>query len=641
MSDRTNEINRNQWQFWIDRGGTFTDIIAKNPNGEIESLKLLSEGSLSTYDPIEEAINYFFKKYPNFKSNKKDIEIIKVGTTIGTNALLERKGSKTALVITKGFADILKIGYQNRPDLFSLDIKLPDPLYEKVIEIDERILSDGKVIKKLNIQKIRSDLIKAYDEGFKSLAIIFMHSYKYNQHERSIEKIAQNIGFKQISCSHNVSPTIKIINRGDTSVLDAYISPTIKKYSLNLEKKFRNTKLLFMQSNGGLSNSKNFKGKNSILSGPAGGVIGAILSSQKAGINKIIGFDMGGTSTDVCHYNGKIERTFSTEIAGVKMQTPMIAVNTVAAGGGSILNFDGSRFRVGPESAGANPGPACYGKGGPLTITDANLIVGKLQKEFFPTIFGPDSNQPINFNIVKEKFRELSIKINKSISKKMSIEEIAYGFIKIAVENMANTIKKISIEKGYDVKDYNLCCFGGAGGQHACMVAESLGINKIFIHPFSGVLSALGIGLSDLTVVKEKTVELLLDYENEEIINKEIEALSKKGLTELVSKDAEGSSISSIISFNLKYSGTDSTIDIPYTTINEVEKKFELEHLKIFGFSSPQKQIIIESIIIELVAQNKSKSQNFFESKINSEKSKKNKYKKIYMNKDWHEIELI
>ncbi|MAR79678.1 MAG: hypothetical protein CMM18_05565, partial [Rhodospirillaceae bacterium] len=487
----------NKWQFWVDRGGTFTDIIAKKPGGEIESIKLLSENPKSYSDPIERGIEKFFQKYKYLKSKIEDIEVIKIGTTIGTNALLENKGSKTALVITEGFGDILKIGFQNRPNLFDINIKIPDELYENVLEVDERILADGSVKKGLNVVKIKNDLLKLFNDGINSLAIVFMHGYKYTQHEIKVAEIASKIGFNQISCSHVISSTIKIINRGDTSVLDAYLSPIIYNYTSSLKSKFPKTKLMFMQSNGGLADSKHFMGKNSILSGPAGGVIGAIITSKKAGINKIIGFDMGGTSTDVCHYNGIIERTFNSEISGVKMQTPMIALHTVAAGGGSILKFDGSRFRVGPDSAGANPGPACYNKGGPLTLTDANFILGKLQKEFFPSTFGTNSDSPVNLDIINEKFNDLSYQIEKLSGKKMSKEEIASGFIKIAIENMSNAIKKISIEKGYNVKNYTLCCFGGAGGQHACLVAEALGISTVFIHPLSGVLSALGIGNSN------------------------------------------------------------------------------------------------------------------------------------------------
>ncbi|PPR79300.1 MAG: Acetophenone carboxylase gamma subunit [Alphaproteobacteria bacterium MarineAlpha2_Bin1] len=634
-----NEIlKRNKvWQFWVDRGGTFTDILAKKPNGEIESLKLLSENSKSYSDPIEKGIEIFFEKNKELNPKLEDIKVIKIGTTIGTNALLEKKGSKTALITTEGFGDTLKIGFQNRPNLFDINIKLPDQLYEDVVEIEERILSDGSISKNLDIAKTRNQLIKLYKKGIKSLAIIFMHGYKYPDHEIIVSEIASKIGFKQISCSHIISPTIKFINRGDTSVLDAYLSPIIYNYTHALKSKFPNTKLMFMQSNGGLADAKHFMGKNSILSGPAGGVIGAIITSTDANIKNIIGFDMGGTSTDVCHYNGKIERTFNSEISGIKIQTPMIALHTVAAGGGSILHFDGSRFRVGPDSAGANPGPACYDKGGPLTVTDANFILGKLQKEFFPSAFGVNSNSSVNISIVKTKFRNLSLQIEKNLGKKMSLEEIASGFIKIAVENMSNAIKKISIEKGYNVKNYTLCCFGGAGGQHACLVAEALGINKVFIHPLSGVLSALGIGNSNLTIVKEKTIELLLDEINLNHINSNINELIINGTKEIYKQDPTEPKIISNVSLNIKYDGTDSTLNIPYKNIKTSKKDFTKEHTKLFGFFSPEKQMIIQSIVVELGVNDKESIENI---NLNKKKKKKSSYQnkiKVYMKNKWYE----
>ena len=638
-----NELSKidNKWQFWVDRGGTFTDIIAKKPNGELDSLKLLSENSKSYSDPIEKGIEIIFNKNKEIKPKIEDIKIIKIGTTIGTNALLEKKGSNTALITTKGFRDILKIGFQNRPNLFDINIKLPEQLYKEVIEIEERVLSDGLIIKNLDINKTKNQLQKLYKKGIKSLAILFMHGYKYPKHEIKVAEIAAKIGFKQISCSHIISPTIKFINRGDTSVLDAYLSPIIYNYTNILKSKFPNTKLMFMQSNGGLADAEHFMGKNSILSGPAGGVIGAIISSKNAGLKKIIGFDMGGTSTDVCHNNGKIERTFNSEISGVKMQTPMIALHTVAAGGGSILHFDGSRFRVGPDSAGANPGPACYDKGGPLTVTDANFILGKLQKEFFPSTFGVNSDNTVNTEIVKTKFSNLSLEIEKNLGKKMEVYEIASGFIQIAVENMSNAIKKISIEKGYNVKDYTLCCFGGAGGQHACLVAEALGISKVFIHPLSGVLSALGIGNSNLTIIKEKTIELHLDQKNIHAINSNINDLIKGGIEEINKQDSTEPNIIKNISFNIKYDGSDSTLNIPYKNIDNAKKKFTKEHTKLFGFYSPEKNILIESIVIELNVNNKESFQNINLNKLNKGKKSYQNYKKVYMKNKWHETMLI
>jgi 5-oxoprolinase (ATP-hydrolysing) len=453
----------NKWKFFVDRGGTFTDIVAISPDRTTIVHKLLSENPEHYQDAVIQGIREILKLPPHSPIPAEKIETIKIGTTVATNALLERKGDRVVLVITQGFKDALKIAYQNRPDIFAREIILPEMLYERAIEVEERYTSQGEEIIPLNLTKTRQDLQAAYNAGIRSCAIVLMHAYRYPQHEIQIAKIAQEIGFTQISVSHQVSNLIKLVSRGDTTVVDAYLSPILRRYVEQIDRELsHNTtppKLMFMQSNGGLTNAHTFKGKDSILSGPAGGVIGAVKTCQIAGFQKLIGFDMGGTSTDVTHYAGEYERTFATEIAGVRLRTPMMSIHTVAAGGGSILTFDGARYRVGPESAGANPGPAAYGKGGPLTVTDCNIMIGKLYPEFFPKVFGEKGNSPLNYNIVCEKF----IQLTRDIGDGRTPEQVASGFLAIAIEKMANAIKKISLQRGYDVSEYTLCCFGGAG----------------------------------------------------------------------------------------------------------------------------------------------------------------------------------
>ena len=478
---------RPKWQFWIDRGGTFTDVIGKNPKGKIATQKLLSENPKQYKDAAIQGIRDLLSIDRKESIPMHQIDSIKMGTTVATNALLERKGERTLLAITKGFADILRIGYQQRPKLFSLDIQLPDMIYSDIVEIDERVDIKGDVLIKLDLSNTKKILTEAFNEGFKSIAIVLLHGYRYQEHEIQISVIAKQIGFEQISVSHKISPLMKIIPRGDTTVVDAYLSPILRRYVNQVKAELGQTqqnfgKLMFMQSNGGLTDANYFQGKDAILSGPAGGVVGMVKTGEKIGLNKLIGFDMGGTSTDVCHYNSEYERTLETELAGVRLRSPMMLINTVAAGGGSILYFDGSRYRVGPDSAGAFPGPACYRNGGPLTVTDCNVMIGKLNPDFFPKVFGPNGNQKLDLKIVETKFTTLAKEISSSTNKSVTPLEVAEGFLFIAVESMANAIKKISVQRGYDVSSYALSCFGGAGGQHACMVADKLGINKIHLH---------------------------------------------------------------------------------------------------------------------------------------------------------------
>ncbi|MCW8890928.1 MAG: 5-oxoprolinase, partial [Sedimenticola sp.] len=505
MSDVSENVNHSadsKWQFWIDRGGTFTDVVARRPDGELVTHKLLSENPAQYRDAAIQGIRDLLGVAKDQPLPAATIDAVKMGTTVATNALLERQGEPTLLVVTKGFRDALRIGYQTRPDLFALDIELPEMLYSQVLEVDERVDAQGELIKGVDEAEVRLGLQQAYDQGVRTLAILFMHSYRYPAHELQVAQIAKEIGFTQVSVSAEVSPLMKLVSRGDTTVVDAYLSPILRRYVEQVAAALDGMqeaggRLLFMQSNGGLTDAYRFQGKDAILSGPAGGVVGMVRTAEAAGFDKLIGFDMGGTSTDVSHYAGEYERAFETQVAGIRLRAPMMLIHTVAAGGGSMLQFDGSRFRVGPESAGANPGPACYRNGGPLTVTDCNVMLGKLQPDHFPRVFGPEADQPLDVAIVRQKFSEMTEQINQATDDRRTPEQVAEGFLAIAVENMANAIKRISVQRGYDVSEYTLCCFGGAGGQHACLVADSLGMKRIYLHPYSGVLSAFGMGLAD------------------------------------------------------------------------------------------------------------------------------------------------
>ena len=591
------------WQFWIDRGGTFTDIVARKPDGTILIDKLLSE-NVSMY---KDAAIAGIKRILNLKNEDKiptdKIASVKMGTTVATNALLERKGDRTLLLITKGFGDLLRIGYQNRPLLFDLNIQLPELLYDRVVEVSERLDAQGKIVKKLDENQVKIALKKAKNDGINSVAIAFMHSYINPDHENVIAKIAENENFDQISVSHKVSPLIKLVGRGDTTVVDAYLSPILRRYVNQVSEELeedRSTKLMFMQSNGGLTDANLFQGKDALLSGPAGGVVSMVQTGKQAGYEKLIGFDMGGTSTDVCHFAGEYERSFETELAGVRIRAPMMQINTVAAGGGSILSFKDGRFQVGPESAGAIPGPASYGKDGPLTVTDCNVLLGKLHPEHFPNVFGKTGDKPLNVEIVRTKFIALAKEISAQTKKpEMDIIFMAEGFLKIAVENMANAIKKISIQKGYDVTNYTMNCFGGAGGQHACHVADSLGISKVLIHPYAGVLSAYGMGLAEIRSIREGHLEQNIEeIENAKtLINK----LSLKAKEDLTKQGIENSSIKLVKLAFLHYQGSHQNLEINFDTVEKMREAFEQEHKKRFGFFVDGRTIFVEMITVEAI----------------------------------------
>lgn len=588
------------WQFWVDRGGTFTDIVAKTPKGSLQTHKLLSENPEVYPDAAVHGIRELLglgldDVIPNGK-----IGAVKMGTTVATNALLERKGERTLLLITKGMRDLLRIGYQNRPRLFDLNIELPELLYDDVIEIEERIGADGETITALDTTYAREALSRAYGKGYRSVAIALIHSYRFPDHERKLGQMAEQSGFTQVSLSHEASPLIKIVSRGDTAVVDAYLSPILRRYVKQVADALGTSKggcerLMFMRSNGGLTDASLFEGRDAILSGPAGGVVGMVRTAAELGYDKLIGFDMGGTSTDVCHYAGEFERSFETEVAGVRMRAPMMSIHTVAAGGGSILSYRDGRMQVGPESAGANPGPGAYRRGGPLTVTDCNVLLGKLQPDLFPPVFGPNADQPLDVDVVRAKFDVLAAEVGGV----MSVEEIAEGFLRIAVENMANAIKKISVQRGYDVTKYTMNCFGGAGGQHACLVADALGMESVFIHPFAGVLSAFGMGLADVRAMREHQFGLGFDQiKGAEVI---LDRLITAAEAEVAGQGIPSDQITTVTMAHIRPDGAQQTLEVPFGTMREMTHAFETAHLQRFGFVPENATLLIDVLTAEAI----------------------------------------
>ena len=588
------------WQFWIDRGGTFTDVVARRPDGVLVTHKLLSENPELYEDAAIQGIRELLGVQAGQPIPAAMVDHVKMGTTVATNALLERKGDRTLLAITRGFADALRIGYQARPKIFDRHIKLPDRVYEEVVEIDERLRADGTVERPLDESAARRGLKAAFDKGFRSVAIVLMHGYRYHAHEAKLAAIAREIGFTQVSVSHEVSPLMKLVSRGDTTTVDAYLSPILRRYVNQVARQLGGARLMFMQSNGGLADARFFQGKDSILSGPAGGIVGAVRTAEMAGFDKIIGFDMGGTSTDVSHYAGEYERAFETQVAGVRMRAPMLRIHTVAAGGGSILHFDGARFRVGPDSAGANPGPACYRRGGPLAVTDCNVMLGKIVPKHFPKVFGPNADQALDVDVVKKKFTALAAEISQATGEARSPEAVAEGFLTIAVANMANAIKEISVQRGYDVTEYTLQCFGGAGGQHACLVADQLGMTKVFLHPYAGVLSAYGMGLADIRALREKAVEAELNA-GLAGLPALYEPLIADARREVEAQGIDDAHIAVHRRVHLRYEGTDSALVASYGTADEIVADFERAHRQRYGFVVPNKRHIIEAVSVEVV----------------------------------------
>ena len=591
---RTSNSDQKTWQFWIDRGGTFTDIVGKRPDGQLLTHKLLSENPGQYKDAAVAGIRHLLDLKSHEAVTPAQVSCVKMGTTVATNALLERKGERTLLVTTRGFRDALRIAYQNRPRLFDRHIVLPELLYSAVVEAQERMSAHGEVLEPLNVDELRPQLQAQFDAGIRSVAVVFMHAYRYQQHEALASDLARQIGFTQISTSHQTSPLMKFVSRGDTTVVDAYLSPILRRYVDQVAGEMPGVKLMFMQSSGGLTDAHAFAGKDAILSGPAGGIVGMARTAEGAGHKKVIGFDMGGTSTDVSHYAGQFEREFETQVAGIRMRAPMMSIHTVAAGGGSLLQFDGARLRVGPQSAGANPGPASYRRGGPLAVTDANVLVGKVQPDFFPAVFGVDGHQKLDAEAVAAKFGSLSAQMHRSP------ESIADGFLRIAVQQMANAIKKISVARGYDVTRYTLQCFGGAGGQHACLVADALGMKQVYVHPLAGVLSAYGMGLADQSLIREQAVELRLTPESMPALLSPLKALSETARLAL-SQQALGDAIELHERVHVRYEGSDSALMVPMGSLAEITQGFEAAYRQRFAFLMTGKALMVEAVSVEAV----------------------------------------
>ncbi|MBA4257072.1 MAG: 5-oxoprolinase, partial [Polaromonas sp.] len=634
-SDSTPSADR--WQFWVDRGGTFTDIVAKRPlpGGGFDLLthKLLSDNPEHYRDAAVAGIRHLLGLAPGEPISPDRVACVKMGTTVATNALLERKGEPTLLVTTRGFRDALRIAYQNRPRLFDRHIVLPELLYSRVIEAQERMGAHGDVVQPLDDDHLREHLWAAFDAGLRSVAVVFMHGYRYTAHEARAAELAREVGFTQVSTSHGTSPMMKFVSRGDTTVVDAYLSPILRRYVDQVAAEMPGVKLYFMQSSGGLTDAQVFQGKDAILSGPAGGIVGMARtaelafqnSAELAGHAKVIGFDMGGTSTDVSHYAGEFEREFETQVAGVRMRAPMMSIHTVAAGGGSLLAFDGSRFRVGPESAGANPGPASYRRGGPLAVTDANVMLGKVQPRYFPKVFGPQGTEALDADVVRQRFAELAQQVNAATASAaqaagaghaadappgqpaITPEACAEGFIQIAVQQMANAIKKISVARGYDVTRYTLQCFGGAGGQHACLVADALGMTRVLVHPLAGVLSAYGMGLADQNLIREQSVELPLNADTLAQVAPQLAALAEQARTELAQQTQGGAgedptpAVQVHRRAHVRYAGSDAALVVPWGDMAALQAGFEAAYRQRYSFLMQGKALVIEAISVEAV----------------------------------------
>ncbi|WAJ69085.1 hydantoinase B/oxoprolinase family protein [Catenovulum adriaticum] len=586
------------WQFWVDRGGTFTDIVALTPDGKFKTHKLLSVNPAQYPNSAIQGIRDVLELKASHAIRTEIIDSVKVGTTVATNALLEKKGQKTALLITKGFKDALNIANQNRPDIFALNIKRSELLYQTSIEINERILISGEVETALVLSELEAQLIKLKQAGYQSIAVVLMHAWKNPNHELQIKSLAQSLGFTQISLSHQASQTIKLIPRGDTCVADAYLNPVMQEYVGQIASVLSDVPLYFMQSNGGLTLASEFFGKDAILSGPAGGIVGAVKVSQQAGFNKMIGFDMGGTSTDVSHFQGEYERSYHSEIAGIRLATPMMKIHTVAAGGGSVCYYQDGRFQVGPESAGAFPGPASYRNGGPLTVTDCNLILGKIQPDLFPAVFGKKANQTLDKQASIDAIKLIQTQL-KQDNVELSLTQIAAGFIDIAVDNMANTIAKISTQRGYDVSEYCLTSFGGAGGQHACLIAEKLGMKKILIHPYAGVLSAFGIGLAEQSKMQEVSVQLKLSAVNIQKLPAIYQKVAQAQIDYLSKMSKQAGTIKNQILALLKYQGAEVRFEVVLSDVATMQQAFELQHQQEFGYIDEQTDILIDAVVVK------------------------------------------
>ncbi|MEV0374810.1 hydantoinase B/oxoprolinase family protein [Streptomyces sp. NPDC050636] len=593
-----------RWEFWVDRGGTFTDVVGRRPDGRLVTGKLLSHHPERYRDAAVAGIRMMLGLGPDEPVPAERVSVVKMGTTVATNALLERKGEPTVLLITEGFRDALRIAYQNRPRIFDRRILLPEALYDRVIEVPERVGADGETVRPLDADEVRRALIRARADGLRSAAVVLLHGYRHADHENAVAELARSAGFPQVSCSHEVSPLMKLVPRGDTTVVDAYLSPILGRYVDEVAAQLPGIRLMFMQSNGGLREAAHFRGKDAVLSGPAGGVVGMVRTAAEAGPghDRVIGFDMGGTSTDVSHYAGEFERVFGSEVAGVRMRAPMMNIHTVAAGGGSVLHFDGRRYRVGPDSAGADPGPACYRRGGPLTVTDANVMLGRVQPDHFPAVFGPDGDQPLDAEIVRTRFAELAERAAAAVGDDRGPEDVAAGFLDIAVLNMANAVKKISVQRGHDITRHALTSFGGAGGQHACAVADALGIGTVLVPPLAGVLSAYGIGVADATAMREQAVEAEFSGDGAHgavsRIREVCDTLAEQTRRELLDDGVPDESITTRARVLIRYAGTDSTIGVPLADVDTMAGEFVRAHRARYAFTM-DKPLVAEAVSVE------------------------------------------
>ncbi|MGW1317203.1 hydantoinase B/oxoprolinase family protein [Streptomyces sp. NPDC002426] len=587
-----------RWEFWIDRGGTFTDVVGRDPDGRLISRKLLSHDPGRYRDAAVAGIRLLLGLGPHDPVPADRVAGVKMGTTVATNALLERRGEPTVLVITEGFRDALRIAYQNRPRLFDRRILLPEAVYDRVVEVPERTDARGGTVKALDRAAVAERLRAAAADGLRSAAVVLMHGYRHPEHERAVAEEARAAGFTQVSCSHEVSPLIKLVPRGDTTVVDAYLSPILRRYVEEVARELPGIRLMFMQSNGGLREAAHFRGKDAVLSGPAGGVVGMVRTSGQAGHDRVIGFDMGGTSTDVSHYAGEFERELGTQVAGVRMSAPMMSIHTVAAGGGSVLHFDGRRYRVGPDSAGADPGPACYRRGGPLTVTDANVMLGRIRPEHFPAVFGPEGDQPLDARLVEERFEALAEEVSAAAGDTRTAAEVAAGFLEIAVLNMANAVKKISVQRGRDITRYALTGFGGAGGQHVCAVADALGIDTVLVPPLAGVLSAYGIGLADATAMREQSVEAPLDEVAGSRLRGICDGLSERVRAELRADGLPDSAIATRARILVRYAGTDASLPVAQAPLAAMTEEFTEAHRTRYGFTM-DKPLVAEAVSVE------------------------------------------
>ncbi|MFF2540726.1 hydantoinase B/oxoprolinase family protein [Streptomyces cyaneofuscatus] len=587
-----------RWEFWIDRGGTFTDVVGRRPDGRLVTRKLLSHDPGRYDDAAVAGVRLLLGLRDGEPVPADQVAAVRMGTTVATNALLERRGEPTVLLITEGFRDALRIAYQNRPRLFDRHIVLPEAVHERVIEVPERIDAEGHTVRALELDVVREQLRAAHADGLRSAAVVLMHGYRHPAHERAVADAAREAGFTQVSSSHEVSPLIRLVPRGDTTVVDAYLSPVLRRYVDEVAARLEGIRLLFMQSNGGLREAAAFRGKDAVLSGPAGGVVGMVRTSQQAGHDRVIGFDMGGTSTDVSHYAGEFERELGTQVAGVRMRAPMMSIHTVAAGGGSLLHFDGRRYRVGPDSAGAEPGPACYRRGGPLTVTDANVMLGRIQPAHFPAVFGPDGDLPLDADLVRAQFADLADEIGRATGDRPAEAEVAAGFLEIAVLDMANAVKKISVQRGHDITRYALTGFGGASGQHVCAVADALSIDTVLVPPLAGVLSAYGIGLADATAMREQSVEAELDETVRERVDRLCAELADRTRDDLRADGVPDSAIGTRARVLLRYAGTDAALAVPLDSVAAMSEEFTAAHRTRFGFTM-DKPLVVETVSVE------------------------------------------